>query len=83
VCGEERAVMTERTPSGALTVEEIKRLHLPVAGRPLEGMNLPTVAIHLEKVDDSLACRVRREPDSLVTTDPKETTCPFCWGKKQ
>ncbi len=33
--------MTERTPSGALTVEEIRRLHLPVADRMQEGMNLP------------------------------------------
>ena len=33
--------MTERTPSGALTVEEIRRLYLPVADRPREGMNLP------------------------------------------
>ncbi len=42
-----------------------------------------TVAVHLEKADGTLACRVKREPDSLVTTDPKETTCPFCRGKKR
>jgi len=27
--------------------------------------------------------RVRREPDSLVTTDPRETTYPFYRGKKR
>ena len=42
-----------------------------------------TVAVHLEKEDGTLACKVKREPDSLVTTDPKETTCPFCRGKKR
>jgi hypothetical protein len=79
--------VTEHTPSGALTVEEIRRLHLPVAGRPLEGVPaaraMITRTVHLETLDGKLACRVKREPDSLVTTDPRETTCPFCRGKKR
>jgi hypothetical protein len=41
-----------------------------------------TQVIHLEKADGSLACRVRREPDSQVTTEPAAVTCPFCRGKK-
>jgi len=31
--------VTERTPSGALTVEEIRRLHLPLTDRPISGLN--------------------------------------------
>jgi hypothetical protein len=44
---------------------------------------MTTRAIRLETLDGKLACKVKREPDSLVTTDPKETTCPFCRGKKR
>ena len=59
-------------------------MHLP--GLPAAGPGagaMITRAVHLEKEDGTLACRVRREPDSLVTTGPKETTFPFCWGKKR
>jgi hypothetical protein len=44
---------------------------------------MTTRAVHLEKEDGTLACKVLREADSQVTTDPKETTCPFCRGKKR
>jgi hypothetical protein len=44
---------------------------------------MTTRAIHLETLDGKLACKVKRESDSLVTTEPKETTCSFCRGKKR
>jgi hypothetical protein len=40
-----------------------------------------TKVVHLEKADGTLACRVRREPDSLTTTERARITCPFCKGK--
>ena len=42
-----------------------------------------TVAVHLEKEDGTLACRVKREPDGLTTTERAAVTCPFCRGKKR
>jgi hypothetical protein len=89
--------MTERLVGLTFSDAEIRKMHLPLTDRPVSGLNdfclLPAVgpgaramttrAVHLEKEDGSLACRVRREPDSLVTTDPRETTCPFCRGKKR
>ncbi len=42
---------------------------------------MTTRAVHLE-TKDGLACRVKREPDSLTTTDRAAVTCPFCKGKR-
>ena len=59
-------------------------MELPVSGVPADGPGaraMTTRAVHLEKADGTLACRVKREPDSQTTTERARITCPFCKGK--
>jgi hypothetical protein len=40
-------------------------------------------AVHLQKEDGTLACRVLLESDSRTTTERCAVSCPFCKGKKR